>query len=186
MPTGLITNAAVPLFAAAVGSATSVEVTHIGLGDGSGAGYAPTAAQNGLVNERLRIPIENRRFLAPQHWRVVAEVAADTPPFSLRELGFFTADGTMIGVWAGADVAVRSIGVTAYRIFYHLDLSASPEGSVVIEADNDDLYRHVLTDLEGHGTLADEQIKQRLLIRELTKTITDLTARMATLEEHYE
>ncbi len=182
MPTGLITNAAVPLFAAAVGNETSVEVTHIALGDGNGAGYAPNAAQTGLVNERLRIPIENRRFLAPQRWRVVAEVAAETPAFSLRELGFFAADGTMIGVWAGTDVAGRAIGVTAYRIFYHLDLSAAPEGSVVIEADDDGLYRHVLTDLEGHGILADEQIKQRLLIRAQGKTINDLLARVATLE----
>jgi hypothetical protein len=182
MPTGLITNAAVPLFAAAVGNATSVEVTHIALGDGNGAGYAPSAAQTSLVNERLRIPIENRRFLAPQRWRVVAEVAADTPAFSLRELGFFAADGTMIGIWAGADVAVRPIGVTAYRVFYHLDLSAAPEGSVVIEADNDDFYRHTLTDLESHGVLGDEQIKQRLLVRDLTRNLKELTVRVAALE----
>lgn len=182
MPTSLITSAAIPLLSAASGSANHVEITEIGLGDGAGNAYNPTAAQTSLVNERLRIPIDTRRFLAPQRWRVMAEVPSEAAEFAMREIGFFAADGTMIGIWAGADVAARGIGITIYRIFYNLDLSAAPEGSVVIEADDDALYRHALTDLAGHGILADEQIKQRLLIRDQSKLITDLTARVAALE----
>jgi len=182
VPTSLITNAAIPLFAAASGNASQVAITEIGFGDGGGAAYNPSASQTSLVNERLRVPIENRRFLAPQRWRVIAEVPSDTPAFSMREIGFFSADGTLIGIWAGADVTARGFGVTIYRVFYHLDLSAAPEGSVIIEADEDALYRHVLTDLAGHGIIADEQIKQRLLIRDQSKLITDLTARVAALE----
>lgn len=182
MPTSLITNAAIPLLAAASGNATQVEITEIALGDGGGAAYDPTASQNGLVNERLRVPIDTRRFLGPQRWRIMAEVPSEASEFPMREIGFFAADGTMIGIWAGADVAARGIGVTIYRIFYNLDLSAAPEGSVVIEADADPLYRHTLTDLESHGILGDEQIKQRLLIRDLTIQLNNLTARVATLE----
>ena len=139
MPTSLITNAAIPLLAAAAGNATLVDITEIALGDGGGAAYDPTAAQTGLVNERLRVPIDTRRFLAPQRWRIMAEVPSETPEFPMRELGFYAADGTMIGIWAGSDVVARCIGVTIYRIFFNLDLSAAPEGSVVIAADDDDL-----------------------------------------------
>lgn len=182
MPTSLITNAAIPLFAAATGNASQVAITEIGFGDGGGVAYDPSASQTSLVNERLRVPIENRRFLAPQRWRVIAEVPSDTSAFSMREIGFFAADGTLIGIWAGADVIPRGFGVTIYRVFYHLDLSAAPEGAVVIEADDDALYRHVLTDLHSHGVSGDEQVKQRLLIRDLTNQLSDLTARVAALE----
>ncbi len=182
MPTSLITSAAIPLLAAASGNATSVAITEIALGDGGGAAYDPNAGQTALVNERLRVPIASRRFLAPQRWRVMAEVPSEASEFPMREIGFFADDGTLVGIWAGSDVTARGIGVTIYRIFYHLDLSAAPEGSVVVEADNDDLYRHTLTDLESHGVLGNEQIKQRLLIRDLTNQLTELTARVAALE----
>ena len=86
MPTSLITTAAIPLLAAASGNATEVAITEIALGDGEGAAYDPNAGQTALVNEHLRVPIATRRFLAPQRWRVMAEVPSEASEFPMRDL----------------------------------------------------------------------------------------------------
>ena len=121
MPTSLITNAAIPLLAAATGNATAVDITEIALADCGSAAYDPTATQTDLVNERLRVPIETRRFLAPQRWRIMGEMPSDVAEFPMRELGFYAADCTMIGIWAGQRTAFggkisgRNFGISADR-----------------------------------------------------------------------
>ena len=55
MPTSLITNAAIPLFAAATGNASQVAITEIGFGDGGNPDLLAARGTHGNLSEHAPI-----------------------------------------------------------------------------------------------------------------------------------
>lgn len=167
MPSTVLTDAAEVKIAIAAGNGPPVAISHIALGDANGANYAPQYEATTLVNERTRMAIESRSRVEQKAWRVKAEFPPDTDEITVREIGFFDADNTLIALWAGLDVTPRQTGVISYLVDHVLDFSRVADGLMIVDAPDDDLFDHMVLDLEAHSIVADEQVKQRLLIRDL-------------------
>ena len=172
MPRAIITSLGEALLGQAAGSETAVQIASMALGDGGGAPVEPDAGQTALVGERLRIDVEEQRYLGGGRWRVIAEVAADAAPFDLREIGFLSSGGDLVSLWAGADVSARQIGVVTYRIMYLLDLGSVEGGAVIIAAADDELWRHVLADAAATAAMTSQVIEMRRSIGDLYRRIS--------------
>ena len=139
--TTLITDIGLDLIRTASGDASQVAISHIALGDGLGALYAPAHSQTTLRRKLTRVAIERRMALGNDSWRVKAEfIAATTPAFTVREAGFFDEDGNLIAIWAGLDVLPRQTGVVDYLVEHVLNFSRVASGLVIIDAPDDDLF----------------------------------------------
>lgn len=86
--------------AAAEATGTSINLTHMAVGDGNGNPVDPTEGQTVLVREVFRAPI-NRVFQSPtEPNRFTAElvIPATAGGFVMREVGVFDADGALFAV----------------------------------------------------------------------------------------
>jgi len=165
MPDTLLTDVAETKLTVAAGSASEVAITHIALGDGNGATYAPAHAQTALIRERARVPVETRHFAGDRTWRVKAEFPPTTVAFAVREMGFFDADGDLIAVWAGVDVDPRQTGVVTYLVEHVLDFSRVDDGLIIVDAPDDDLFDLAVITGIGFANLQTEQLRQADRIR---------------------
>jgi Phage tail-collar fibre protein len=152
MPQTLLTDVAVELIRTASGDASQVAISHVALGDGLGAVYAPAYEQTALRRELVRVPIERRHALGNDSWRVKAEFPANTPAFMVREMGFFTADGALIALWAGLDIDPRQTGVIVYLVDHILNFSRVDAGLVIVAAPDDELFDFAVATLSGQAT----------------------------------
>ena len=100
-----------------------------------------------------------------------AEFGADTVAFDVREAGFFDADGDLIALCTFPAAEVRRTGAIVYLIDHVLNFSRVAEGLIIVDAPDDDLFDHVVTNLETQAIFAAEQFDQRLAIRALQETI---------------
>ncbi len=165
MPSTIITAAAEAKLALAAISDAKVEITHVALGDGGGANYAPEFDQTALRRERARQPIEMAHMVEPNAWRVKAVFAADTPAFPIREIGFFDAEGALITLWAGTDVHSRQTGAIEYLVDHVLDFRRVADGLVIVNAPNDELVGFQLATITSLAHIRIEQFKQSEAIR---------------------
>lgn len=166
--TALITDIGLNKIAAAAGGASAVAITHIALGDGGGAAYAPDFAQTVLQGEMIRRPIDQRVQIEPKTWLVRASFAADIVPImQVREIGFFDADDDLIVIVAGATFQPRSLGGFDYILEQPLNFDRAAEGVILVEAPDWELFDHAVLNLETHAIIAAEQFDQRLMIRDL-------------------
>lgn len=142
----------------AVATQTHVAISHVALGDGNGAPYDPGYGQTALKRERARVAIHRYHWADDSAWRVTAEFAADdTPAFSVREIGFFDAEGALIFVWAGRDVQPRQTGAVDYLLDQVLNLDRVKNGVVVIAAPEDEVFD---LSVATATALADLQLEQ--------------------------
>ena len=97
---GLVTRAGHGLIAAALAGGTTVQLTHIALGDGGGAPVSPTESMTALVNEVHRAPINTLEQDAENPALMWAEVVlpAGVGGWYVREAGVLDADGTLVAV----------------------------------------------------------------------------------------
>ncbi|WP_051445408.1 phage tail protein [Desulfocurvus vexinensis] len=97
---GLVTRAGHGLIAAALAGGTTVQLTHIALGDGGGAPVSPTEGMTALVNEVHRAPINTLEQDAENPALMWAEVVlpAGVGGWYVREAGVLDADGTLVAV----------------------------------------------------------------------------------------
>jgi hypothetical protein len=167
MPTTILTDIAEAKITQAAGSGSQVAITHVALGDGNGISYNGDFDQTSLRRERVRVPIERRHIVSPSAWRVKAEFGADTLAFDVREAGFFDGDGDLIALCTFPAAEVRRTGAIVYLIDQVLNFSRVAEGLIIVDAPNDDLFDHVVTNLETQAIFAVEQFDQRIAIREL-------------------
>ena len=171
MPTTILTDIAEAKITQAAGSGSQVAITHVALGDGNGASYNGDFDQTSLRGERVRVPIERRHIVSPSAWRVKAEFGADTVAFDVREAGFFDADGDLIALCTFPVTEVRRTGAIVYLIDHVLNFSRVAEGLIIVDAPDDDLFDHVVTNLETQAIFAAEQFDQRLAIRALQEAL---------------
>lgn len=94
----IITSIGEAKFANAQATGTTVNLTHMAVGDGGGAYYEPAKSQTTLVNETWRGSINNIYPDPNNSNQVIMEI--DVPPeiggFTVREAGVFDADGDLI------------------------------------------------------------------------------------------
>lgn len=167
MPTTLLTNVAEAKINQAAGSGVAVAITHVALGDGNGANYAPSNSQSALVNERARNAILARHIVDPNAWRVKAEFDPDTPTFDVREIGFFDGDGDLIAIWAGTDVVARQTGAITYLIDHILSFTRVADGLVIVNAPDDVVFDLSVATMHSLAVLHTEQFRQAERIRAL-------------------
>ncbi|PID35269.1 MAG: transposase [Rhodobacterales bacterium] len=167
MPTTLLTDIAEAKITAAAGSGTAVAITHIALGDGNGANYAPSYSQTALQRELARQAIQTRHIVGTNAWRVKAEFDPDTPAFAVREMGFFDADGDLIAVWAGNDVVPRQTGSITYLVDHVLSFTRVEAGLVIVNAPDDDLFDAVVAQGRSIFLIFSEQMRQARAIEAL-------------------
>jgi hypothetical protein len=141
MPNTLLTDVAEAKLAAAAGTGASVAISHIALGDGGGANYAPDYSQTALRRELAREAIQTRQLVEANAWRVKAEFDQNTPAFVVREIGFFDADGDLIALWAGLDVDGRQTGAISYLVDHVLSFSRVDDGLIYVDAPDDELLK---------------------------------------------
>ena len=164
MPTAILTTLGKSLIRTAAGDGSAVAISHVGLGDGLGAAYAPSKTQTALRREKVRRPIERRHALGPDSWRIVVEFPSDTPAFMVREMGFFTATGQLIALWAGTDIDPRQTGVITYIVDHILQFSDVDNGLIIVDAPDDELFDFAIESLRS-------QALQDAALFDLTKRI---------------
>lgn len=165
MPTTLLTDIAEAKITAAAGSGTAVAITHIALGDGNGANYAPSYSQTALQREKARQAIQTRHITGSNAWRVKAEFDPDTPAFAVREMGFFDSDGDLIAIWAGNDVVARQTGAITYLVDHVLSFTRVDDGLVIVSAPDDELFDLSVRTGIAIANLQLEQLRQADAIR---------------------
>lgn len=170
MPTTLLTDIAEAKITFASGSETQVAITHIALGDGNGANYAPSHSQTGLQRERARRPIETRHLVDSNAWRVRAEFDENTEAFQVREMGFFDADGDLIAVWAGNDVVPRQTGAFSLLIDHVLSFSRVADGVVTIVAPTNEVFDLSVAMATSIANVQLEQLRQAQLLKRIFGT----------------
>jgi len=167
MPTTILTDVAETKIAQAAGSGSQVAITHVALGDGNGASYNGDFGQTALRRERVRVPIERRHIVSPNAWRVKAEFGADTVAFDVREAGFFDAAGSLIALCTFPAAEVRRTGAIVYLIDHVLSFSRVAEGLIIVDAPDDDLFDHVVVDLETQALTYSTQYDLQMAVRAL-------------------
>lgn len=170
MPTCILTNLGKSLIRTAAGDGSAVAISHVALGDGLGAAYAPDKTQTGLRREKVRQPIERRHAVGQDSWRIVAEFPANTAAFQVREMGFFTATGQLIALWAGVDVEPRQTGVITYIVDHILQFSDVDSGLVIVDAPDDELFDFAIVSIRS-------QALQDGVLFDLTKRIKTLESK---------
>ena len=127
-----ITDAGLRAIINAQADGLEARISHIALGDGNGAGYAPTGNETALRNERVRVPIGGGERIAPHELRVEA-IVDDGPSFWVREVGFVLEDGTLFALWSDEQtpLAYKTAGVPL-AIAYYLALQGVPPDSVSV------------------------------------------------------
>ncbi|MGR3501611.1 phage tail-collar fiber domain-containing protein [Pseudaestuariivita sp.] len=152
---------------AAAGSGLAVEITEIALGDGNGANYDPSAQQTALKRELARRPFDKRHMVGTNAWRVTVAFSPDTPAFWVREMGFLDAEGDLIAIWAGQNIAARQTGAVEYALQHVLNFSRVREGLVIVEAPDDLLFDLALNTAHATAQFQLQQLRQADQIRAL-------------------
>lgn len=165
MPNTILTDVAEAKIALAAGNGPPVAISHVALGDGNGANYAPDYAQTSLKRELARKAIDSRHMIGGNAWRVKATFTPDTPSFQVREIGFFDAANTLIALWAGADIQSRQTGVIEYLVDHILDFRRVADGLIIVDAPDDKLVGFQVATLSSLAHIRLEQFKQSEVIR---------------------
>lgn len=167
MPQTLLTDLAEAKLSVASGDETAVAISEIALGDGAGSFYAPSYGQTSLVNERVRKPVEIRRLVEDRTWWVRAVFGAETEKFTVREIGFFDADGDLIAIHAGLDMPARQTGDFEYLAGHYLNFSRVQEGLLIVEAPDDVVWLTSLSQLRANFLIFTEQMRQARVLETL-------------------
>lgn len=148
--TVLVTLAGQAKFAAAAADAGSpLALTHIALGNGGGAPIVPYETMTSLVSEVYRTGLQ-AATVDPDNpnWIVCsAVVPSEAGPFTIREIGLFDAQGTLIAVGSYPETAklVAAQGVST-SLEIELILVVSETANVTVRVDEQTFSTQVWVD----------------------------------------
>lgn len=96
----VVTNAGDALIADAIANNTPVSIFQMAFGDGNGQPTTPVPTQTALAREVYRVGVESvTRDNVNQNWVIVrATIPAPVGPFTIREVGIYTQNGTLLAV----------------------------------------------------------------------------------------
>lgn len=162
----IITDAGEAAIQAAIASSDLVAITHVAIGDGAGAPYDPPHAATSLRGERARVAITSQSQSDEAVWLVRAAFPeATTPDFTIRELGFVAADGTLVALWAGTGIVARQTHGLDVLVDHTLALARVGQGVIIVDAPEDGLLH--LAAAVG-GAIAQMQREQLLQADRIT------------------
>ena len=141
-----ITQAGLQAFAAASTSNTSVELTHVALGDGR---YTPASTRTALENERQRVPIADGT--ANGRTASITVLADGDEAFWVREIGFYAGD-TLVAVWSDPELEITFKSENAPLVLAQdLEFLGVPEELVTIQTSGVPLNLNVTDVLAAYG-----------------------------------
>lgn len=155
MDTGILTTKGLEKIATAAGADSAVEITHVALGDGGGASYAPDRAATALRGERIRRPLDRQAQVEPTTWLTKATFpAADLPAFDCVEVGYFDQAGDLIALVVYGEV--RKVGGYNYDLEMALDFGATDGNAVVVQAPDWGLLDLTAQNTADHAAFASQ------------------------------
>ncbi|SON55821.1 hypothetical protein HDIA_2280 [Hartmannibacter diazotrophicus] len=143
-----ITTAGLAAVIAAQGDGLQATIIEIAVGKGEPAGadfvgYEPVETATALVSEAARVPLISGQVLAGKGFRVQAQVPATEDVYTIREIGAFLSDGTLLALWSDPTQLVAATSPLADINFaVDLNLAALPLDALaitVLEPDVPDL-----------------------------------------------
>lgn len=158
-----VTNAGAAIIADRILNGTSLVIAQAAVGDGGGAYYQPTVDQTALVNEYWRGEIASAKINAQNANMLDVKVVIpdDVGGFTVREVGIFDSDGTLIAVCNTPDtekvalsggvsgkltmimhITVADASVVEFVINPSLDSISQEELDAAISAHNSDSTTH--------------------------------------------
>jgi len=95
-----VTAAGLAAFANALVNSTPVVISEVAIGDGNGAEIAPTGDETELYNELNRHPVTDAGIHSDHaNWIFVDTIVpAEAGGFTIREVGIYADDGTMLAI----------------------------------------------------------------------------------------
>lgn len=109
----------------------AAKITHVALGD---VGATPIPSVQALQNERLRVACFSGGVTGNRQITLTANVAAGTPEFFVKEIGFFLEDGTLFAFWSHPEQALGYRSQTT-PWFFKFVLSWNVAGTVDVVFD---------------------------------------------------
>ena len=109
----------------------AAKITHVALGD---VGATPIPSVQALQNERLRVACFSGGVTGNRQITLTANIAAGTPEFFVKEIGFFLEDGTLFAFWSHPEQALGYRSQTT-PWFFKFVLSWNVAGTVDVVFD---------------------------------------------------
>lgn len=135
----VFTQAGLNAIAAAGGLA--VTITHVAIGDGAyairdvnGVPLSGARAMTALVSERARVTVAVGGPLSSTQILLKSTIAAGTPEFWVREIGFFTSTGVLLAVWSSpTDVLGWRGALTPWLFDFTLAWADLPPDAITVQ-----------------------------------------------------
>ena len=82
-----------------------IKISHIGFGEGA---YKPTGLETSLKDEKIRVPVLSAKVYKELGMIDFSTIVPkdNVPNFWIREIGFFSKDGTLIFVWSDPEIII--------------------------------------------------------------------------------
>jgi len=82
-----------------------IKISHIGFGEGA---YKPTGLETSLKDEKIRVPVLSAKTHPSLGMIDFSTIIPkdNVPNFWIREIGFFSEDGTLIFVWSDPEIII--------------------------------------------------------------------------------
>jgi hypothetical protein len=141
-----------------------VSLTHVGIGDGNGAGYAVSRDQTALRRERVRAPIGGGEIIGPS----AVSLTTIIPPgesFAIREVGFYTGP-VLFAVWSDSVELADRPSIASLVLALNLYLLGVPADAVTVSTSGMSLNIAVAGPLTDFS-LAITQLQGRALAQDV-------------------
>lgn len=145
----------------------AAKITHVALGD---VGATPIPSVQALQNERLRVACFSGGVTGNRQITLTANVAAGTPEFFVKEIGFFLEDGTLFAFWSHPEQALGYRSQTT-PWFFKFVLSWNVAGTVDVVFDT----TAVLACISQDTAVLDAKIRHTIESENITPDDADET-----------
>ena len=143
----------------------AAKITHVALGD---VGATPIPSVQALQNERLRVACFSGGITGNRQITLTANVAAGTPEFFVKEIGFFLEDGTLFAFWSHPEQALGYRSQTT-PWFFKFVLSWNVAGTVDVVFDT----TAVLACISQDTAVLDAKIRHTIESENITPDAAD-------------
>ena len=145
----------------------AAKITHVALGD---VGATPIPSVQALQNERLRVACFSGGITGNRQITLTANVAAGTPEFFVKEIGFFLEDGTLFAFWSHPEQALGYRSQTT-PWFFKFVLSWNVAGTVDVVFDT----TAVLACISQDTAVLESKIRHTIESEDITPSDDDET-----------
>lgn len=163
----ILTDAGLAALRNADATGIAAKITHVALGD---VGATPIPSVQALQNERLRVACFSGGVTGNRQITLTANVAAGTPEFFVKEIGFFLEDGTLFAFWSHPEQALGYRSQTT-PWFFKFVLSWNVAGTVDVVFDT----TAVLACISQDTAVLESKIRHTIESEDITPSDDDET-----------